>query len=100
MPGPSVPTGVVYLAPVSPNPFNTNTAISFSTPAGRHVRVLVYDVSGRVVAELLDGTVDAGTHTLFWDGRLAAGGRASPGLYILGLESAGYRTSRKMLFIR
>lgn len=100
VPGPSVPVGVVYLAPNHPNPFRSTTLISFSTPSRRHVNVLVYDVAGRVVAELLNGIVEAGTHSLSWDGRLTSGSRASPGVYILGLESAGYRTSRKMLLIR
>jgi len=54
-------TGQVELRS-SPNPFTTQTTIRFDLPQAGRVRLTVHDVTGREVARLLDGWVDAGHH--------------------------------------
>ena len=72
-----------------PNPFAASTTIRFSLDAPSDVRLAVYDVLGREVAVLVDGAVEAGTHTAEFDAaglpsglylyRLSTGGRVYPG---------------------
>ncbi len=52
-----------------PNPFNPETTIRFQLPATAHVTVAVYDMTGREVAKLLDGTQGAGLHSVRFDAR-------------------------------
>ncbi|MDX1419708.1 MAG: T9SS type A sorting domain-containing protein [Rubricoccaceae bacterium] len=61
-------------AAVAPNPFARQTTISYEVAAAADVRLAVYDVLGREVAVLVDGRVEAGTHSAVFDAAdLAAG---------------------------
>ena len=51
--------------------------------ASVHVRLDVFDLSGRLVRTAFDGELPAGTHEMRWDGRSAGGGRAPTGVYFL-----------------
>ncbi len=83
-----------------PNPFNPQTAIGFSLPAPERVRLDVYDIGGRLVQRLVDGSMRAGRHRIEWNGRDAGGREAASGVYFYRL-TAGKRTlSRKMILLR
>ena len=85
----------VTLAQNYPNPFNPSTAIRYELPAAEHVRLDVFDVSGRNVKVLVDGTRPAGTHTARFD----AGGLPS-GLYVYRLQAGGNTIVKTMHLIR
>ena len=51
-----------------PNPTRGAATLSFDLAAPADVRLAVYDVLGRQVALLQDGTLDAGAHALVFDG--------------------------------
>jgi hypothetical protein len=51
-----------------PNPFNPSTTIKFDLPENSNVSLVVYDVLGRKVAELENGTKEAGYHSAVWSG--------------------------------
>jgi hypothetical protein len=59
---------------VSPNPFAGRTTVSFEVAAAGAARLSVYDVLGREVAVLVDGHVEAGSHSATFDGRGLASG--------------------------
>lgn len=64
----------VRLLGASPNPFNPTTAIRFALTREAHVTLRMYDVAGREVARLLDGTRPAGEHQVIFEGRSLASG--------------------------
>ena len=76
---------VARLYPARPNPFNPSTTITFDVPGqgARPVAVGIYDVTGRLVRELLDGPVDPGHHGLRWDGRGSNREVLAAGVYFL-----------------
>jgi hypothetical protein len=88
------PAGVV-LAPNYPNPFQNTTEITFDLPAATDVRLTVYDLLGREVATLVDGSRSAGRHTVQMDAR----GWAS-GLYIYVLDTGTERQTRQMVLTK
>ena len=57
-----------------PNPFNPQTTLRFDVPEASHVSLVVYDVLGRQVRVLVDGTREAGTHEVVFEaGNLPSG---------------------------
>jgi hypothetical protein len=57
-----------------PNPFNPSTTIRYSVPELSAVTLEICDISGRLVSELVHGDIEAGTHTVDFDGSLLASG--------------------------
>ncbi|NNE70678.1 MAG: T9SS type A sorting domain-containing protein [Rhodothermales bacterium] len=78
-----------------PNPFNPTTAIAFQMPIAAQARLSVFDLLGREVAVLTDGTMPAGRHVVQFD----ASGFAS-GMYLYALDVAGQRLTRSMLLLK
>jgi hypothetical protein len=69
----SVPTEYNLLA-AYPNPFNARLNVDYALPASGEVHLMVYDLSGRLVTELMKGKQVAGMHTAVLNGaNLAAG---------------------------
>jgi hypothetical protein len=65
----------------APNPFTSQTILSFALPVEETVEVAVYDVSGRRVATLHSGRWEAGKHEIAWSGRSGDGERVASGIY-------------------
>jgi flagellar hook assembly protein FlgD len=57
----------------------------------------VYDVQGRLVAQLVDEQQRPGKYDAFWDGRNAHGDKLSSGVYFLTLEFAGRIEAQNVL---
>ncbi|MFC1606671.1 T9SS type A sorting domain-containing protein [Candidatus Latescibacterota bacterium] len=78
-----------------PNPFNPTTTIEYTLPSNSPVRLVVYSVSGQQVAELVNGVIYAGMHSVTWNA-----GSMPSGIYFYVLESAGLKETRKMLLMK
>jgi len=83
-----------------PNPFNPSTLIAFDLPRAEHVRLSVFDVSGRLVATLADRMMEPGRQEIRWDGRDATGNTTSSGIYFYRLMAGDYVETRKMVLLR
>jgi hypothetical protein len=82
----------------SPNPFNPETAISYSLSENRRVSIVVYNALGQKVRTLVNGPLAAGKHMARWDGRDDAGRSVSSGVYFCKMRAGTYAKSVKMLF--
>lgn len=65
-----------------PNPFSTTTAITCRLDHAGYINVVVFDLLGRPVRQLLSGMMEAGTHRIAWDGRDEQGKEVPAGHYI------------------
>ncbi|MEM6783950.1 MAG: T9SS type A sorting domain-containing protein [Bacteroidota bacterium] len=73
-----------------PNPFATQTTLTYTLPTAQEARLVAYDLLGREVAVLVDGVQPAGTH----EAALDAAGLPS-GVYVVRLATeASARTQR------
>lgn len=88
------------LAQNQPNPFRAGTQIHFGLPETESVRLDVFDVTGRLVRRLVDGTLPAGDHAVEWDGRTDAAASMPSGVYLYRLEGGGEAVERRMLLLR
>jgi flagellar hook assembly protein FlgD len=52
-------------------------------PRAGHVAVRVFDILGRAVGVVQDGSMDAGRHTLEWDATAYSGSRVASGVYFI-----------------
>ncbi len=76
-------------ASVSPNPLNPEATLTFVTTRPGAARVVLYDLSGRVVRTLLhESLLSAGYHDLTIDGRTDHGERLSSGVYFYQVRTA------------
>jgi flagellar hook assembly protein FlgD len=79
-----------------PNPFNPTTIIGFSIPEdAKNVRLTIYNSLGERVAELVNGSFEAGVYQYHWN----ATGYAS-GLYIYELRTSKFVSIKKMLLMK
>jgi hypothetical protein len=88
------------LDPNEPNPFTRSSVLRFALPVGGRVTLAVYDITGRKVRSLVNGTLDAGWHQRVWDGTGDDGTHAGAGVYFSRLEGPGGVRSRKMIMLR
>ncbi len=97
---PPLPVAGPTLETARPNPFSHRARIRYTLPAAGRVEIAVFDVSGRRVATLVDGSRPAGEHETVWDGRDEAGRTAVPGVYFTVLDLGGERRVRKLVLSR
>ena len=88
------------LYPNYPNPFNPTTTISFYVPFSQLITLKIYDITGRLVRDLIDHKVISGYNTILWDGKDDNGIEANSGLYLYQLESNFYQETRQMLLLK
>ena len=88
------------LMPNFPNPFHSNTTIRFAVPREANVDLSIYDIAGRKVVTLLKGKVKRGFYNVVWNGRDRSGRRVKSGIYFYVLKAGGFRSSRKMVFVK
>jgi hypothetical protein len=83
-----------------PNPFNSQTRISFSLQENGPVQIIIYTITGQEIRILIDDDLQAGTHTIVWDGKDRKGITVGSGLYYYRLVAKDQTRSRKMLLIK
>jgi hypothetical protein len=88
------------LAQNHPNPFNPTTTIGYTVPTRAKVTVQIYDVTGRLVATLVDETRDAGRYAAEWNGRSASGDPVGSGVYFYRLNVGKESLTRKMVLLK
>ncbi|MBK8166929.1 MAG: hypothetical protein IPK64_13380 [bacterium] len=88
------------LVGIAPNPFNPQTTIRYALPVGGPARLAVFDVAGRLIRTLVDGTMPEGGHEVTWDGRDAVGREVPSGSYLARLEFGGKAEVARMGLVR
>ena len=84
----------------APNPFNSQTVVSYFLLEPGPVRLEVFALSGQRVAVLQQGPQQAGYHRLHWDGRDAAGRSVASGTYLYRLVTDETFLTRKLVLLR
>ncbi len=83
-----------------PNPFNPSTRIAFTLPSAGTARLSVYDVTGRMVRNLVSSALVAGSHEMVWDGCDESGMAVSSGTYIARLKMGNLTASHRMTLMK
>jgi minor extracellular serine protease Vpr len=83
-----------------PNPFNPSSSFSISLPEGRFTKVIVYDIQGRKIAELVNNFLQAGTYNVNWNGKNDEGINVASGTYIYSVQSGDFFRVKKMMLVK
>lgn len=86
-----------------PNPFTTQqgeTTINFTTESDGPVSLRVYDLSGRLVATVVDDNLAAGRHSVTWNGANDGGRAVGSGVYFYKLDTTNDSATRRLVIVR
>lgn len=88
------------LGPCYPNPFNPRVTIPFKIRRDGFVALSIYDVSGRLVKNVLNGWERRGTNAANWDGTSDSGAPVSSGVYFCRITAAGFSATQKIVLLK
>ena len=78
-----------------PNPFNPNTTISFQIKQFSNVNINVYDINGRIIANLFNGFKSAGEYSINWNAA-----NIPSGTYFLNMSTNSFSSTQKLMLIK
>ena len=78
-----------------PNPFNAMTTITYMLERPSNVELDIYNIMGQKVATLVNGNVEAGSHTVIWDA-----GNYSSGIYFYKLTAGNKVFTKRMALLK
>jgi hypothetical protein len=97
----TLPT-VFSLSQNYPNPFNPTTNLKFAVPQNSNVKIVVYDIVGREVATLVNGSYAPGFYSAPFDGS-----KFASGMYVYRMTSRAsngdvqlFTNSRKLMLLK
>ncbi len=86
-----------------PNPFNASTTISYNLPemdeAGS-LRLDIFDVQGRLIRTLVNGTAASGSHQVLWNGANEQGEPVPSGIYFYRLQAGSFQEIKRMVLLK
>lgn len=78
-----------------PNPFNKETIIQYQVPVASYVSLSLFDMNGRLVKVLVNGSMEQGTHTVRFNP-----GSLSNGIYFYKIQAGNFTAVKKMIIQR
>ena len=78
-----------------PNPFNPTTKIPFNLAKNSHVKIEVFDMTGRCVSVLVNDRMEAGYHEVNFGAQ-----NLSSGLYLYRLQADHFAQVKKMMVLK
>ncbi len=83
-----------------PNPFNPSTRIEFALPRAADVNLTVYNILGEKVKTLVDEHMNAGVHSVVFDGYDDNHNPVASGIYFYRIKAGDFNRSKKMMMLK
>ena len=83
-----------------PNPFNPITTLRYDLPKDGMVNITIYDIMGRVVKTLVNGSQAAGYNSIQWNSTNNRNEPVSAGLYLYTIQAGEFRQTKKMVLLK
>ncbi|MBN2601746.1 MAG: T9SS type A sorting domain-containing protein, partial [Candidatus Marinimicrobia bacterium] len=88
------------LYPNYPNPFNPSTTIRYEVPRHARVELIIFDITGRRIRQLIRSEQQPGYYQTIWNGKNDAEQEVPSGQYFLLMNADGFRSTQKMLLLK
>ena len=89
-----------YLGPAYPNPFNPVTNIDLTVPFTDKVSISIFDILGKEVSILHNGTLVSGHYQFTWNGNNSFGHLLASGTYFVMVSYRDKIEIRKLLLLK
>ncbi len=83
-----------------PNPFNPVTTIRFDVPEHSLVKMEIYNILGQSVRTLVNQDLNAGFHSIQWNGTNDQGKPLASGMYIYSIQANGFHAVKKLVYMK
>ena len=83
-----------------PNPFNPSTTIDYRLPEAGDVQLVIYNLLGQEVRTLVQESMDAGFHSVIWDGKDEFGKQVASGIYIYRMSVGDFSQVQRMMLLK
>ncbi len=83
-----------------PNPFNPTTTINYNVAKAGFINIAVYNMLGQRVKTLINSEVNAGYHSVIWNGTNECGKKVASGTYLYRAIIGNQVISKKMLLLK
>jgi len=83
-----------------PNPFKSETMLEYKIKGNEIVNLIIYDVTGKEVKELVYKSQPRGDYQIVWNGKNTQGGDVPSGVYLIQLKTGTITLTQKILLIR
>ena len=83
-----------------PNPFNPVTTLQYDLPENANVNITIYDMMGRQVKTLVNGSQTAGYRSIQWNANNDRNEPVSAGLYLYSIAAGNFRQTKKMILLK
>ena len=83
-----------------PNPFNPTTTIEYEIPQRGNVQIVIYDILGRRIKELLNEEKNTGIYFIIWNGKDNNGISVPSGTYFYQIISGNNIQTKKMILLK
>lgn len=83
-----------------PNPFNPNTIIRYDLPYETDVSIIIFDLLGRQISQLVNERQTPGRHAVIWEAKNMDGKSVGAGVYFYQLRAIDYVRTNKMILLK
>ena len=83
------------LHPPYPNPFNPRVKFDYSLPFESEVEVLVYNINGQMISELVDASMQSGKYSIEWNA-----GDYSSGVYFVKFNINNIASTQRVTLLK
>jgi len=83
-----------------PNPFNSHTNIHYQLPEQSKVTIQIYNILGQQVRTLVDDIIEAGYHSVHWNGLDRYESQVGSGVYYYRIITNSFTQTKKMVFLK
>jgi hypothetical protein len=83
-----------------PNPFNSNTNITYNISTSGPIKLTIYDMLGKRVRTLADESQTPGSKSIYWDGTDDQGNTVASGIYFYRIVAGEFTETKKLLMLK
>jgi len=83
-----------------PNPFNPTTTIRFDLANAGNVKIEIFNIRGQRVNSLMNSELEAGRHSVEWNGTDESGRIVSSGVYFYTMQAGEFSSTRRMILMK